>query len=57
MHQATVPVPDLMAWVTIVIEVFGGLAVILGAYVALVSIPMSAVLLVALFLGPFAIRF
>jgi len=45
-----VPVPDLMAWVTIVIEIFGGLAVILGAYVALVSIPMSAVLLVALFL-------
>ena len=44
-----VPVPDLMAWITIVIEVFGGLAILLGAYVALVSIPMSAVLLVALF--------
>jgi putative oxidoreductase len=44
-----VPAPDFMAWATIVIEVFGGLAVLLGAYVAFVSIPMSAVLLVALF--------
>lgn len=43
-----VPASDLMAWITIIIEVLGGLAVILGAYVALVSIPMSAVLLVAL---------
>jgi putative oxidoreductase len=38
-----------MAWSTILIEVFGGLAVILGAFVTLVSIPMAAVLLVAVF--------
>jgi putative oxidoreductase len=38
-----------MAWSTILIEVIGGLAVILGAFVALVSLPMAAVLLVAMF--------
>jgi putative oxidoreductase len=43
-----VPAPDLMAWLTILIEVFGGLAVILGAYVTLASVPMAIVLLVAL---------
>jgi putative oxidoreductase len=43
-----VPMPHLMAWITIVIELAGGLAVLLGAYVALASIPMAIVLLVAL---------
>jgi putative oxidoreductase len=38
-----------MAWSTILVEVLGGLAVLLGAFVALVSIPMAAVLLVATF--------
>jgi putative oxidoreductase len=38
-----------MAWSTILIEVIGGLAVILGAFAALVSLPMAAVLLVAMF--------
>ena len=44
-----VPAPHFMAWSTILIEVIGGLAVILGAFVALVSLPMAAVLLVAMF--------
>jgi len=44
-----VPGPHFMAWSTILIEVIGGLAVILGAFVALVSLPMAAVLLVAMF--------
>jgi putative oxidoreductase len=44
-----VPAPRFMAWSTILIEVIGGLAVILGAFVALVSLPMAAVLLVAMF--------
>ena len=38
-----------MAWLTILIEIFGGLAVLLGAFVALASVPMAAVLLVAIF--------
>jgi putative oxidoreductase len=38
-----------MAWSTILIEIFGGLAVLLGAGVLLVSLPMAIVLLVAMF--------
>src|SRR5262249_26773723 len=44
-----VPEPHFMAWVTILIELLGGLAVMLGAFVALISIPLAAVLLVAMF--------
>jgi putative oxidoreductase len=44
-----VPTPHVMAWATILIEILGGLAVLLGALVALASIPMAAVLLVAIF--------
>src|ERR1700731_3021769 len=44
-----VPSPHFMAWATILVELFGGLAVILGAFVAIASVPMAAVLLVAMF--------
>src|SRR5258708_4076168 len=44
-----VPNPHVMAWCTILVELFGGLAVILGAFVAIVSAPMAVVLLVAIF--------
>jgi putative oxidoreductase len=44
-----VPGPHFMAWATILVEILGGLAVILGAFVALASLPMAAVLLVAMF--------
>ena len=44
-----VPDPHLMAWLTILIELLGGLAVLLGAFVTLASVPMTAVLLVAMF--------
>ena len=44
-----VPAPHLMGWLTILVEIFGGLAVLLGALVPLVSIPMAAVLLIAIF--------
>lgn len=44
-----VPDPQLMAWLTIGIEVAGGLAVMLGAFVTLASLPMAVVLLVAIF--------
>jgi putative oxidoreductase len=43
-----VPAPHLMGWLTILIEILGGLAVLLGALVPLASIPMAAVLLVAM---------
>ena len=44
-----VPGPHFMAWATILVELLGGLAVILGAFVTLASVPMAAVLLVAMF--------
>ena len=49
LHALGVPAPHFMAWVTILIELLGGLAVILGAFVALSSLPMAAILLVAMF--------
>jgi putative oxidoreductase len=44
-----IPFSSLLAWVTVLIEIFGGLAILLGAFVALASIPMAVVLLVAIF--------
>lgn len=44
-----VPAPHLMAWLTIITELVCGLAVLLGAFVTIVSLPMMAVLLVAMF--------
>ena len=44
-----VPGPHFMAWSTILVEILGGLAVILGAFIPLASLPMAAVLLVAMF--------
>jgi putative oxidoreductase len=44
-----VPAPHIMAWVTILTELLGGLAVLLGAFVTIASVPMLAVLSTALF--------
>ena len=49
LHAMGVPAPHLMAWLTILTELLGGLAILLGAFVPLVSVPMAAVLLVAMF--------
>lgn len=49
LHGLNVPAPALMAWVTIFIELFCGLAVLVGALIPLMSVPMAAVLLVAMF--------
>jgi putative oxidoreductase len=43
-----VPAPHLMGWLTILVEIFGGLAVLFGALVPLASMPMAAVLVVAM---------
>src|SRR5215469_3336872 len=49
LHAMGVPAPHLMAALTILTELIGGLAVLLGAFVPLVSLPMAAVLFVAIF--------
>jgi uncharacterized membrane protein YphA (DoxX/SURF4 family) len=52
LHTMAVPAPHLMAWLTILTELIGGLAVLLGAFVPLVSLPMAAVLFAAMLNGP-----
>ncbi|MBS0409523.1 MAG: DoxX family protein [Proteobacteria bacterium] len=42
------PAPELLSWATIAVEVVGGAAILLGAFVVLASIPMTAVLVVAI---------
>jgi putative oxidoreductase len=49
LHTLGVPAPELMAWATIIVELLGGLAVLLGAFIPLVSPPMAGVLLTAMF--------
>jgi putative oxidoreductase len=44
-----VPLPLLAAWFTTGVELLGGLAILIGAFVPLASIPMGIVLLTALF--------
>ena len=43
------PAPALLGWATIVVEIVGGLAVLLGAFVVWMSLPMTVILLVATF--------
>jgi putative oxidoreductase len=43
-----VPNAYVMAWVTILIELFGGFAVLVGAFVPLISVPLAGVLVVAM---------
>ena len=43
-----VPAPHATAWLTVLTELVGGFAVMLGAFVWFVSIPMAAVLIVAM---------
>lgn len=44
-----VPVPHFMAWVSILTELLGGLAILAGAFVTLASLPMAILLLAAIF--------
>src|SRR5215813_12036146 len=48
LHGLLVPMPHVMAWVTILVEVIGGLAVALGAFISVASIPLTVVLIVAI---------
>jgi putative oxidoreductase len=48
LHALGTPAPALFATATILIELFGGLAVLLGALIPLASIPMAIVLVVAI---------
>jgi putative oxidoreductase len=49
LHALGMPAATLLSWATILVELVGGLAVIVGAFIPLASIPMAFVLLVAIF--------
>jgi len=49
LHALSVPAPHFMAWLTILTELIGGLAVLLGAFVTLVSLALAVLLFVAIF--------
>ena len=49
LHAIGVPAPQLMAWATIATEILGGVAILLGAFVSLVTIPSIVLLAVAVF--------
>lgn len=49
LHAMGMPAPHLLGWMTIAVEILGGAAVLCGAFVALASVPMTIVLLVAMF--------
>lgn len=48
LHQLGVPAPVSAAWLVTLLEVFGGLAIMAGVIVALVSIPLIVSLVVAM---------
>jgi putative oxidoreductase len=48
LHLLGVPAPVATAWLVTLLEVFGGLAIVLGVAVTLVSIPLICTLLVAI---------
>jgi len=49
LHALGMPAPEWLAWATILIELIGGLAVLVGAFIPIASIPMAIVLVVAIF--------
>src|SRR5882724_8008808 len=51
LHALGVPSPSLMAWATIVFELAGGFAVLIGACVRLASLSLAAILIVAAVTG------
>lgn len=48
LHALHMPFAPLLAWATILTELLGGFAVLVGAFVPLASLPMTIVLLVAI---------
>lgn len=49
LHAMGVPLPHVMAWVTIATEMVAGIAFLIGAFVPLVSVPAIILLAVAIF--------
>ena len=48
LHTIGVPLPHLFAWLTTLVEIVGGGAILAGAFVPLAAVPMAIVLVTAL---------
>ena len=46
--QIGAPLPEMTAWVSIFVELLGGLAIFVGAFVEVVSVPLIVIMLVAM---------
>jgi putative oxidoreductase len=49
LEQIGAPLPAVTAWVSTFVEILGGLAILTGAFVAVVSLPLIVMMLVAMF--------
>src|SRR5262245_66161573 len=49
LDQIGAPMPELTAWVCTLTEILGGVAILGGAFVAVVSIPLVVMMLVGMF--------
>jgi putative oxidoreductase len=49
LEQIGVPFPSVTAWISTLMELLGGLAIFVGAFVAIVSVPLIVMMLVAMF--------
>jgi len=48
LHTIGVPLPHLLAWLTTLVELVGGSAILLGAFVPVAAAPMAIVLVTAM---------
>jgi putative oxidoreductase len=49
LHAIGMPMSEFLSWATILVELGGGLAVLVGLFIPLAALPMGVVLLVAIF--------
>jgi putative oxidoreductase len=56
LKQARVPLALANAWLVTLLEIFGGFALLIGAFVALVTIPRIFSMLGAMFTGKHQVR-
>lgn len=49
LHAIGAPLADLLGWATVIVEIGGGLSILAGAFVPIVTVPMIVMLLVATF--------